>query len=463
VRRAICLVACLVVAGLSLPAAAAPAAPVALLDAPHALDVAVAGGEVLMASQTRRGGLRLRAVPAGGGPARQVVALPPPGRGWVVSDARLSSSAQVTALLVSFADPRGALRDWRVYAGPPAGPLELIQRVRSRRPGTSWAPLDVDANGDRLLVQEIRLPNPSFRFMVFAPGAPPVRVPQGRIGVPAAIAGDDLAYVGVGGRADAPAALRIVDWRTGMPRASFPLGDFSEEVDEGHLDMAEGGRVVAEFDGRLLAAAPGEALRRLRGTAGASALSSPRFAGERVAALDLDRLGSQRPVLIDPGAGTRRTLGPPSSVLDALAAGEGTVAWLANGCVLAAGLDGGDPGAAPPPGPCPRSEVLLGEGGERVRGGRLRVRVTCVAAPAAGCRGTALLGRGGWAGRGRFRVPARQRRSVRVRLSRRGMAHARRRVRRFGHASLLLTARVKDGRVAAGPEGPGVVLIERVG
>jgi hypothetical protein len=139
------------------------------------------------------------------------------------------------------------------------------------------------------------------------------------------------------------------------------------------------------------------------------------------------------------------------------------VAWLANGCVLATGLDGGDPGAAPPPGPCPRSEVVLGEGAERVRGGRLRVRVTCVAAPAAGCRGTALLGRGGWAGRGRFRVPAGEGRSVRVRLSRRGMAHARRHVRRFGHASLVLSARVEDGRVAAGPEGPGVVLIERFG
>jgi hypothetical protein len=461
-RRAVRVVGCLVAAALGLPVATAPGAPVALLDAPRAIDAAVAGDEVLVASATRRGGARLRAVPAVGGPARQVLALQPPRRGWDSADTRLSSSAELTALLVSFTDREGNLRDWRVYSGSPSGPLELVHRVRRARMGVQWTPIDLDVRGDRLLVQEIRRPGLSFRFMVFAPGGPPVRVPQGRLGVPAAIAGDDLAYLGVGGAAGAPGGLRIVDWRTGSLRAFLSVEGFDEFQDR-HLDMAEGARVVAEFDGQLLAWSPGEPLRRLSGTAGAEGLSWPRYAGERVAARDFDRLGSERPILIDPRAGTRRTLGPRSTSLDALAAGEETVAWLANGCLLATGLDDGDPGAVPPPGPCPRSEVVLGEGAERVRGGRLRVRVTCVAAPAGGCRGTALLGRGGWAGSGRFRVPAGERRSVPVRLSRRGMAHARRHVRRFGHASLLLTARVEDGRVAAVREGPAVVLIERVG
>jgi hypothetical protein len=171
-------------------------------------------------------------------------------------------------------------------------------------------------------------------------------------------------------------------------------------------------------------------------------------------------------VVIDPAAGTLRRVGPPSTTLTSIAADETTVAWLANGCVLAADAAAGatpDGLDAPPPGPCPRAEVELGEAGDRVRAGILRVPVICVAAPQPGCRGEVLLGKGGWAGGGRFRVPPGERRSVRVRLSRRGIARVRRHLRLYPVAELSMTARVRDGRLVPPTRGNfRGVAIERI-
>jgi hypothetical protein len=461
-RRLACLVGFLALAGALLQGAEADAAPRALLDAERGQDVALAGGEVLVAASTSRGGVRLRAVPAVGGPARVVFELPPRGRGWT-SVSRLASSAQLTALLVAFLDRDGNFRDWRVYAGPPAGPLALVQRVRhaGRRP--VWTPFDVDVHGDRLLVQELRQPRFAFRMSVRAPdgAAPPVS--QGpRFGAPTAVAGEQLAYLD-------RTLIRIVDWRTGQLSGSIEVGRHSGEIEDRHLDMTDGARVVAAIDGRLITGAPGVPVQELPGS-GVAGLSVPRFAGERVAALAPARLGADRPVLIDPAAGTLERLGPPSSEMTGFAANDSTVAWLANGCVLAADAA---PAAvpppaealeAPPPGPCPRAEVDLGEGGNRVRGGVLRVPVICVAAPAPGCGGEVLLGKGGWAGRGRFLVPPGERRSARVRLSGRGMARVRRQLRLYPDGELTMSARVEDGRLV--PPGNGNyrgVTIERIG
>jgi hypothetical protein len=483
-RRVACLVGLMVVAGTVTQAAghaAGPPAPYgaaraqaiveprALLDAPRAEDVAVAGGEVLVAATTARGGARLRAVPVAGGPARVMLEVLPPGRGWT-SVPRLASSSQLTALLVAFIHPSGSFRDWQVWAGPPAGPLALVQRVRyaGRRP--VWTPIDVDVHGDRLLVQELRQPGFSFRLVARAPDGTGPPVSQGRLGPPAAVAGEQLAYVN-------RSLVRIVDWRTGRLSGSMELGRHSGDIEDRHLDVTDGARVVAAIDGRLLTGAPGEPVQAVPGSGGASGLAAPRFAGARVAALARAPLGAMRPVLIDPAAGTLRTLGPPSTALTAVAADATTVAWLGNGCVLAA--DAAPPATpaplpAPvqpgamsaqtqPPGLCPSAEVELGEGGERLRGRTLRVDVSCVAAPPPGCGGVVLLGRGGWAGRGRFQIPPGTRRSVPVRMSRRGMAQVRRHVLRQGHAFLHMTARVDGGRVSRGGAGSGSVLIERLG
>jgi hypothetical protein len=460
-RRLVCLVGCAVFAGSLGHVPGAAAAPVALVDAPRAVGVAVAGGEVLVASAKQRSGVLLRAVPATGGAARTVLSVPRPRGARLVAEVRLSSSAELTALLASFIGASGVPSEWRVYAGPPAGPLELVHRVRFRRGERPWMPIDVDVHGDRLAMQELRYPGTLFRTTVLAGGEFQGRVSQGRFGTPTVVAGDDLAYVDLGPRADGPAFMRIVDWRTGDERSSLRLRRFSGELDFRPLDLAVGGRVVAALDGRLLAGAPGEPMRRVPGTARAN-LTAPRMAGDLFAALTRSPRG-MRPVVVDPRAGALRALGPLSTALPDVAASEETVAWLANGCVLAASVDDTGPAGVPPAGPCPRSEVVLGEGENRLRGRVLRVRVSCVAAPASGCRGEVLLGRGGgWAGRGRFRVPAGEREPVRVRLSRRGLSQVRRHHRRFGHAFLHLAARVENGRLSRGA-GAGSVLIQRLG
>jgi hypothetical protein len=315
-RRLACLVGFFVLAGPLFQAAEhaaegrpldagrvqAVAEPRALLDAPRAQDVAVAGAEVLVAASTSRGGVRLMAVSAAGGPVRVVLEVPPPGRGWT-SVLRLASSAQLTALLVAHLDPSGNFRDWRVYAGPPVGPLALLQRARYTGEGRIWTPLDVDVHSDRLLIHELRQPRFAFRLVVRAPDGTAPPVPQARFGMPTAVAGDLLAYVGTSGRADGRALIRLIDWRTGRLSSSLEIGRPSEDIEDRHLDMTDGGRVVAAIDGRLITGAPGVPVQELPGSGGAAGLSSPRFAGERVAALAPARLRAKRPVVIDPAAG----------------------------------------------------------------------------------------------------------------------------------------------------------------
>ena len=459
--RLLCLVGIAVLGSAALQPAGAAASPRALLDAPRAGDVAVAGGEVLVAAGADRGGARLMAVPAAGGPARVVLEVPPRRRGWT-SVLRLASSAQLTALLVAFLDPSGNFRDWDVYAGPPAGPLALVQRARHAGRRRVWTPLDVDVHGDRLLVHELRQPGFSFRLTVRAPDGMAPPVVQGRFGAPAAVAGEQLAYV-------SRSFIRLVDWRTGQLNSTLEVGPHSGEIEDRHLDMTDGARVVAAIDGRLMLGAPGGPVQELHGSAGPAGLTAPRFAGERVAALAPARFRGRRPVLIDPAAGTLRRLGPPSTELNGIAANDTIVAWLANGCVLAAdaapvAVPPAQTLDAPPPGPCPRAELDLGEESNRVRGRILRVPAICAAAPPPGCRGEVLLGKGGWAGRGGFLVPPGARRSVRVRLSGRGIAQVRRHLQLYPIADFSMTARVEDGRLV--PPGNGNrygVSIERIG
>jgi hypothetical protein len=461
-RRLACLLGFFLLAGPALWGGDAGAEPRALLDAQRAEDVAVAGGDVLVGAPTARGGARLTAVPVGGGEPRSRLWVRPPGRGEWTSMTELASSAQVAALLVDFTDPEGNTTEWRVYAGPPSGPLAIVHRARfvRQRPWL-WFPIEIDVHGDRLVIQEIRValregvrPRFAFRLSVQSPGMSPARVPQGGFGAPTAVAGNRVAYVSGRRRP----LIRIVDWRTGRLSGTIGLGPFSGEIMQRHLDLAEDGRAVVELDGDLFAGAPGERARPLPGTPGVPDLSAPRIAGERVAALAEARLDTRRPLVIDPRTATRHWVGPPSTALTALAADETTVAWLANGCVLAAGVEDVAPLEVVPSGPCPRAEVVLHDHDQRLRGGALRVRVTCVTAPPPGCRGTVVLRFAGRAGKGSFRVRAGARRLVEVRLTRRGIAAVRRQFRLDGVALLRLGARVVDGRVSR-EAGPGWVLI----
>ena len=92
--------------------------------------------------------------------------------------------------------------------------------------------------------------------------------------------------------------------------------------------------------------------------------------------------------VIEPTGATRR-LGPPTRTAYGLVTDGRRAVWVANGCLLTAELD--DPShTAPGPGPCARSELAASSQPQQRLARSLRVRVTCVAAPA-NCAGTIRL------------------------------------------------------------------------
>jgi hypothetical protein len=160
--------------------------------------------------------------------------------------------------------------------------------------------------------------------------------------------------------------------------------------------------------------------------------------------------------------GSRRVLGGPTRFVAHLAADAHGVAWLANGCVRYAPIDGSPAPTAPSGDPCPRTEISLYTiDSTRLRGRTVRVRVTCIAAPAGTCRGTLLIKRGlGHNGpvlsRGPFSVPAGVLRRVPVQLSRRALRAARR------DGTFQLGAKIPGGRVSAGGRGESELTIKGV-
>jgi hypothetical protein len=446
------LLGTLVAAALLLGAApAAQAEPVALLDAPRAQDVGLVGDEVVVGRRTARGGIRVDAIPISGGTARPLLSLSAPGRAqeaWV----KLAVAPGVVAALVSFVGDDDLL-EVRRYSGPPAGPLEPRSRVKltsDRR----WLPLDIAADADRVLLSEARFrPRLEFRANVLAPGAAPEPVTwAGSLVGPVALSGERVAFLG-STRTDEDARLDhlyVIDRHSGAVETSAKLRGY-EDAEYDDLDLAPDGRAVIAVDGSLLTVAPGVAPARQAGR-----FSRPRLSGDGIAVLQEGRFRARAPVLLAPGAAAR-ALGSPSTAVDAFEADDRGAGWIANGCVLYAPRDGAPP-AEPPAGPCPRVEVVHEEGDQVLRGRRLGVRISCVAAPASGCRGTALLGGRGRFGRAAFRLAPGTRRTIEVRLTDRGMRRVRRAQRHHTEAFFRLSARVRDGR-AHGTLG---VLVDRV-
>ena len=156
--------------------------------------------------------------------------------------------------------------------------------------------------------------------------------------------------------------------------------------------------------------------------------------------------GAPRPLPALPSPGSR------GEVLGRLAVAPGVVGVLVR-LGREGTLDEVRVYAGPPSGPLAlRSRTRADEGR------RLRVRITCVAAPASGCRGTVRLGRRGEFGRGPFRVAADTRGTVAVRLTDRGMRRVRERLHDVPFLSL--SARVRDGR-AHGTDGVVVARVRR--
>jgi hypothetical protein len=287
---------------------------------------------------------------------------------------------------------------------------------------------------------------------VLGPGAAVTTFPWRGWLTEGALAGGRVAFIGSRRRGTDVMLdeLFVADLASGAVEASAKLRP-EDDFDDGHIDLRPDGRAIAALDDRLLTVAPGAPPASVEGD-----FRWPRFSGDGVAVLKGRGTRVATPTLLAPD-GTARALGSPSSEAGRLDADDRGVTWIANGCVLYAARDTAPP-AEPPAGLCPRSEVLLGEGGQTLRGRRVRVRVTCVAAPAAGCIGTVLLGRRGRLGRRAFHLASGTARTLDVRLSARGMRRVRMRMRSRDTPFPALSARVRDGR-AYGVRG---VVIDRV-
>ena len=433
------VVLCVVIA---LLAAAPPAAgeTISLRDDLRASGVALAGPDALVMRELRNGTTELVALPRTGGRARTVLSVPSvqpvfeAGRGLSASDARVALIAEIVARR------GGATVEWRVYSGPPSGPLQIVRRILERE---GWEPVLVDVDGDRVLIVEAS--EDAARAYILDPafGLVPIAWANDAV-TPVAIAGAHAAVY-----ANRPRRVAIVDLATGAEQAVVPL---RREIVPPHVDLSADGRMFVSMPDGIAMAAPGAAVQTVPRSRD---LSPASFAGTGIAAFD----SSGRPVLVGVD-GARTALGPPSRVLTAYAGDAHGFAWVANGCVRHAAL----PVTAPAPprhDPCPTTEIglyLITK--SKLRGRTVRVPVRCVTAPTGVCRGT-VLGRDGEGSRrvvarGRFAVPVGKERKVLMRIERATV----KRFRRKNFGFFLIDARIPNGRIGVGGDDSSELGVE---
>jgi hypothetical protein len=412
----------------------AAGSPTGIRDDPAASRVALAGPEILVARE-QGGAAQLLALPRSGGPARTLLSVGSAEHGWWEQQT-LSASDRRVAVIVEMERSPGRTVGWRVYSGSPAGPLEIVRETPDRGLEPS-EPYLVDVDGDRVLLVEVSGLRESLRAQILEPafGFVPIEWATDSY-APLAIAGG---YAAV--RARRPSRVAVVDLATGGEHAAIRL---PRNLSEFGVDLAADGRMVASLPRGLVTARPGEAPATLAGTKG---LIWPQFAGDAIVAMQ----DARYPVVLR-ADGSRESFGPPTRLVRSFAADADGVAWLANGCVRYA------PPAAQAADPCPSTEIgfyLIADA--RLRGRHVRVPVICETAPAGTCRGTVLgrLGRRVVA-RGRFAVPVGRERWVRMRVTRRAVA----RFRRERGGSLIIDARMPDGRIGAGSDGSAELSVK---
>ncbi len=429
-RRTV-LAALLAITALATPASAAP---LGIRHDRDATAIALAGPDVLVLSEHPRRGLKLVALPRTGGPARTLLRVPTGGLTYEAGN--LAASPQRVGVIVE-TDPKGP-DEYRVYSGPPSGPLQLVRRTPDTE--NPFVPLGVSVDGDRMLLLEGVLQTSEdddddgddlqARAQILdASGWTPIAWASGTR-IPVAIAGP---YVAVA--LAEPQRIEVADLATGTPLASV-TGRWTERLD---LDLAPDGRLAVATTGGIKVAAPGQPERLL-----AKGLSAPRLAGASVAAFDDKRLTLDL-VAAD---GSSRALGPRSRIHTDVEADDAGVTWLFNGCVryeaFGTSLSGTDR--------CPGSEVALWTIApqSKLRGNTATTEVMCVRSDTGRCKGR-LVARLDYGtpvvGRGTFDLPVgRKWVKVPVHFDRRTVA----RFRRHHGGSVVVDAKLPDGSVGAG-------------
>jgi len=429
----------LVIAALAAPASAA-AAPIPIRHDRHATAIALAGPDVLVVSESVKHGTKLVALPRTGGRARTLLSVP--AAGLTFDEWTLAASAQRVGLLIDVDSRKGHPEEFRVYSGPPAGPLKLVRRTVDTD-GGAWEPVAVSVDGDRmLLVEAIAVssendddpPAPVRAQILDSTGWTPIPWASGTR-APLAIAGPYAAVAALD-----PQRVELADLATGAPLATL-TGTWS---DRGTVDLAPDGRIAAGLTDGIVTASPGQPARTLPDS---KKLVFPHFAGSSLAVFDnahntLDLIGA---------GGNTRTLGPRSEIHTDMAADDDGVAWLFNGCVR---YEPFGKAAARRRNPCPTSEVALWTIGpsSRLHGNTATAQIKCIASVSGRCRGR-LVARSDIGkpiiGRGTFDIPVGDRwRKIPIHFNRRTVA----RFQRRHSGSAVINAIMRNGTVGGGAD-----------
>lgn len=417
----------------------AAAATVGVYDGPDLGAVALAGPDaVVLKHDFERDRGSLVVVPRGGGTAKTVLRVDGMRDLYEVEPRKLAASALRVALIAEIINSSGNTLEWRVYSGPPRGPITL---VRSLPPDEQWVPASVDVDGDRMLLVESRPESDGpIRAFVLDGASGLVPIPWARASaMPLELSGAFVAADMAG-----PNRVGVLDLATGAELVKVPLADRERGLD---LSLAPDGRVAVRTRAGVRVGGPGAEPRLLPGTKG---LSQVHLAGTTLAAID----AKGRAVALGVGGGgAPRALGPPTRVPEAGAGDATGYAFIANGCARVASI----PLTSAPvrkSDPCPRTEISLYYiASTTLRGNMIDAPIRCVTAPRGVCRGTAIAriyeGDGKAAATGRFAVPAGKERNVKLRVT----PAALKRFKREGYGNLVLDARIPNGRVGVGDDG----------
>jgi hypothetical protein len=425
-------------------AAPAGAATVGVYDGPDLTAVTLAGPDAVVLRQASAERSRLVAVPRGGGRPQTVLTLKRMHLLFEGDSGRLAGSAARVALIAEIENTRDETVEWRVYSGPPRGPISVVRTLPLRE---AWVPALVDVDGDRVLIVEARQePDGPIRAFLFDSVAGLVPIPWARASaMPIQISGGYAAASMAG-----PNRAAVLDLATGAELVTVPLSDRERGTD---LSLAPDGRVAVATREGVEIAGPGAPARLVPGTKG---LSHVHLAGGTLSGIDT----AGRAVALPVGGGRLTTLGPPTGVFVDAAGDASGYAWIANGCAHVAAIPVSTAPASSSD-PCPTTEIgFYYIAGTKLRGRTITVPVRCVTAPRGVCRGTAIArifeGGGKAAASGRFAIPVGKSREVKMRVTRAALA----KFRRAGYGNLVMDARIPHGRVGVGGDGDAELSVD---
>ena len=226
------------------------------------------------------------------------------------------------ALIAEIEDARDRTVEWRVYSGPPRGPIGVVRSLPVRE---AWVPALVDVDGDRALIVEARPESDGpIRAFVFDSAAGLVPIPWARASaLPIEISGSFAAASMAG-----PNRVAVLDLATGAELVTVPLSDRERGTD---LSLAPDGRVAVATQAGVMVAGPGAAARLVPGTKG---LNRVHLAGGTLSGIDT----KGRAVALPVDGGRITALGPPTRVFVDAAGDASGYAWIANGCARVAAI-----------------------------------------------------------------------------------------------------------------------------